>query len=248
MGLCMGQLHHVLLFENFIHDESNSDAFTIANMIAMGNVIKFPVVFYSGPGIGKTHLLHAIGNEALRRDSKLKVSLISSEWLTTQLITTVQNDNIKSDLDKIRERHDIFMIDELSFLKDFADKSLIQKEIYQILKEQSAHGCSIVLASSITLDAMMDWNKELREWLLSGKIYTITNPSPAARKLFLKILLAKNKITINDDLTECFHQEVGSSFRELEAAVLRVRAGANLYNADMTVEFARKIMRELALR
>jgi len=248
MGLCIGHLYPNLLFENFIHDESNNGAFTIANMIAMGNIIKFSVMFYSGPGIGKTHLLHAIGNEALRRDSKLKVSLISSEWLTTQLITTVQNDTIKSDLDKIRERHDIFMIDELSFLTDFADKPLIQKEVYQILKEQSAHGCSIVLASSITLDAMTKWHKEFREWLQSGKFYIITNPSAEARKLFLKRLLAKNKITINDDLIECFHREVGSSFRELETAVIKVNAAANLYNAELTVEFARKTLRELAVR
>lgn len=248
MGLCIGNLYHNLLFENFIRDEDNSGAFTIANMIAIGNIIKFPVVFYSDPGIGKTHLLHAIGNEALQLNSKLKVSLFSSEWLTTQLLAAVRNDTIQSFLDKIRERHDIFMIDEISFLTDFTDKPLIQEVVCQILKEQSAHGCSIVLASSITLDAMTHWHKEFREWLLSGEIYTITNPSPAARKLFLSRLLAKNKITINDDLVDLFHKEVGASFRELEAAVLRVRAAANLYNAELTVEFARKTLRELAVR
>lgn len=247
MGLYIGQLYPDLLFENFICDKSNSSAFTIANMIAIGNALKFPIVFYSGPGIGKTHLLHAIANEALRRDSKLKVSLISAEWLTTQLITPVQNDTIKSDLDKIREHHDIFMIDELSFLTDFADKPLVQEEVYQILKEQSANGCRIVLGSSITLNALTNWNNEFRKWLQSGEFYTINAPSTEARKLFLKRLLAKHKLTINDDLIECFHQEVGSSFRELEAAVLRVRAVANLYNTELTVEFARKTLRELAV-
>jgi chromosomal replication initiator protein len=140
------------------------------------------------------------------------------------------------------------MIDELSFLTDFADKPLIQKEVYQILKEQSAHGCSIVLASSITLDAMTNWHKEFREWLQSGKFYIIINPSAEARKLFLKKLLTKNKFTINDDLIECFLQEVGSSFRELETAVIKVNAAANFYNAELTVKFARRTLRELATR
>jgi len=245
MGLCMGQLYPDFLFENFIRDESNSGAFTIANMIAIGKLIKLPVVFYSGSGIGKTHLLHAIGNEALRCNPKLKVALFSAEYFATEYTTAMRNEELKAFRNRMQENQNIFMVDDFSFINN---KPIIQEELFQVLKKQSENGCSIVLASSITVDAMMDWNKELREWLLSGEIYTITNPSPEARKLFLKRLLSKNEITINDDLIECFHQEVGSSFRELEAAVLRVRATANLYNTELTVEFARKTLRELAVR
>lgn len=245
MGLCIGNLYPNLLFENFIHDESNGGAFATAKLIAMGHVIRVPVVFYSGPGIGKTHLLHSIGNEALCRAPKLKVTILSSEWFTTQFLTSKRNDALKTFKDKYQERQNIFMVDDLSFIDN---KPMIQKELYRIFKLQSKNGCRIVLASSITLDAMTDWHKEFREWLESGEFYIITNPSAEARKLFLKRLLAKNKIALNDDLIECFHQEAGASFRELEAAVLRVRAAANLYNAELRVEFARKIMRELALR
>jgi len=245
MGLYMGQLFPDLLFENFIHEESNFAASATAKMIAMGHVIRCPVLFYSGPGIGKTHLLHSIGNEALCRAPKLKVTILSSEWFTTQFLTSMRNDALKTFKEKFRERQNIFMVDELSFIDN---KPMIQKELYKILKLQSKNGCRIVLASSITLDAMTNWHKEFREWLQSGEFYIITNPSAEARKLFIKRLLAKNKITINDELIECFHQEAGASFRELESAVLRVRAAANLYNAELTVEFAGKTLRELAIR
>lgn len=245
MGLCIGHLYPNLLFDNFIHDESNNDASATAKLIAMGHVIRWPIVFYSGPGIGKTHLLHAIGNEALHRGTKLKVALISSECFTNQFLKSMRDDNLKYFKEIFQERQNIFMVDELSFIDN---KPMIQKELYKILKLQFENGCRIVLASSITLNAMTNWHKKFREWLQYGELYIITNPSAEARKLFIKRLLAKNKITINDELIECFHQEAGASFRELEGAVLRVRAAANLYNAELTVEFAQKTLSELAVR
>jgi len=91
--VCMGSRFR---FENFVRDQSNSEAYAAAQMVAKGSACGIPVVIHSEAGLGKTHILHAIGNEALQRDPKARVALFSVEWYERKLISALRDKAINT--------------------------------------------------------------------------------------------------------------------------------------------------------
>lgn len=230
-----------LRFENFIQDQNNSEAYTVAQKAAKGSLCGIPVVIHSeAGGQGKTHLIHAIGNEALRCDRKVRVALFSVEWFSRTFISALRDGMAETLRAKIRVNYDICLVDELTFIDG---KQQIQRELFQALKEHSEHGCRIVLASALPLDAMKDWHDEFKTWLLSGINVGIAAPGAEARLAFLKVYLTENGMSAYDGLANCLHLTAGPTFRELQAAVIRLQAAALLESVEPTAEYAWKLFK-----
>ena len=200
-------------FENFVCDGSNSEAYAAAQMVAKGSGCRIPMVIHSGAGLGKTHLLHAIGNEALRRDPKVEVALFSVEWFSTNFILALRNEAVETFRYRVRARYDLFLVDQLTFIDG---KPQTQMELFLALKEHSANGCGIVLASALPLDDMLEWQDEFRSWLRSGINVGIIEPTAETRLAFLQRYLTEKGMPANAGLVECIHLLVSESFIYIE--------------------------------
>jgi chromosomal replication initiation ATPase DnaA len=230
--VCMGSRFR---FENFVRDQSNSEAYAAAQMVAKGSACGMPVVIHSEAGLGKTHLLHAIGNEALRRDPKVRVALFSVEWFFRKFMLALQNEAVETFRDRIRAHYDLCLVEQLTFIDG---KSQTQMELFLALKEHSANGCGIVLESALPLDDMLEWQDEFKAWLQSGINVGIIEPTAEARLAFLKRYLTEKGMPADDGLVECIHLFAGPTFRELEAAVIRLQAASRLESTQPTAEYA----------
>jgi len=226
-------------FENFVRDESNSDAYKAAQMVAKGSMGGMPLVIHSGTGLGKTHLLHAIGNEALRRNQEIRVALFSTEWFCCEFILAGREGVVENFRAKVSGHYDLYLVDDLTYIDG---KQLTQTELFLALKKHSKNGCGIILASCLPIDAMRDWQDEFKVWLRYG--VGITEPTVEGRHAFLKECLTEKGLPADDRMIESLHLLSGTSFRELEGAVIRLQAGAALAGVKPTVDYARKVLKQ----
>ncbi|MFZ4441662.1 MAG: DnaA ATPase domain-containing protein [Syntrophales bacterium] len=234
------QLDKRFRFENFVLDQNNSEAYEIAQKVLMGSLCGIPIVIHSATGFGKTHILQAIGNEALRRDPKVRVALFSVERFFNEFIFALRDGTDETFRAKIRYCYDVCLVDDLTAIDR---KPQIQRELFLSLKEQSGNGCKIVLASALPLDAMLDWHDEFKTWLLSGINVGIGKPSAETLLAFLKSYLTENGISTSGGLAEYLYSVGEPNFRVLAHTVMKLQFAAQLENVAPTLEYARKIFK-----
>ena len=241
MSRWVGCINSRFRFENFVLDASNSEAYEAAQKVAKGLSCGIPVVIHSEAGMGKTHLLHAIGNEVLRSNPKAKVALFSAEWFSSEFISAKRNKTIETFRAKITRHYSIFMVDQMTFIDR---KPSAQIELFLTLRDYSRNGCGIVLASALPIEAMTEWLDEFKGWMQSGINVGITEPTVESRLVFLKNNLAEKGMPTNDKLVECLHLMAGTSFRELETAVILLQAASRLDSVHPTAEYTRKVLEQ----
>jgi chromosomal replication initiator protein len=199
-----------------------------------------PLFLYGGTGLGKTHLLHAIGNAVMERSPKRRVLYITGEAFTNEFILGIQQgaaDAFRSRFRKI----DVLLIDDIQFI---ADKERTQEEFFHTFNALHSAGKQIVLTSDRTPKEIALLEERLRSRFEWGLIADVASPDLETRIAILRSKAEESGVVVAADVVEQVARRVQSNVRELEGALTRLVAVGRLSGLPVTMELAARVLSE----
>jgi len=231
----IGRLVPNYTFETFVVGASNAVAFRAAQAVSAEPGTRFnPMFLHGGVGLGKTHLINAIGHEVLARRGRARVAVMSAESFMNTLITALRQDQMNAFRERFRQV-DALILDDVQFL---AGKERTQEEFFHTFNALHDAQKQIVLTSDKAPGAIPGLEQKLRSRFEGGLIADV---HPPTREMRLAILQAKARaqhLELSDAVIELLVQRGGSSVRELEGALNRAAAMAAVRGSAITVDLA----------
>jgi len=230
-------------FENFIIGSFNELAQAAARAIVNSPGEAYnPLFIYGGVGLGKTHLLQAVGNEVIKKyNKKKKVKYISSEKFTSELVNSLHNNKIEKFKDDYRQI-DVLIIDDIQFL---AGKEKTQEEFFHTFNFLYQKNKQVILSSDRPPRAIATLEERLRSRFEGGMIADISQPDLETRMAILKRKCEEKKIIIADDILNYIATNIQRNIRELEGALNRIIAANNLSAAPQDINKISKILNDI---
>lgn len=223
-------------FDTFVPGDSNRFARTVALAVAEGSGRDFnPLCIYGGSGLGKTHLLNAIGNYALLRDSSLKVRYVTSEEFTNEFIEALQNPNksqgLIADFNRRYREVDVLLIDDIQFL---GGKESTLEQFFHTFNALYQANKRIVIASDVAPKNLRGFESRLISRFESGLTVDVKPPDLETRIAILRMMSSMNNSDIPHDVLDLIAERFTQNIRELEGALNRVTAIASLSNQPVS--------------
>lgn len=228
-------------FETFV--VGNNNRFAHAAALAVGNEpgkSYNPLFLYGGVGLGKTHLMHAIGNRILENDPKSNVLYVTSEKFTNQLINAIKDNKTEIFRNKYRNI-DVLLIDDIQFI---AGKDRVQEEFFHTFNTLREDGKQIIISSDKPprdIEFLEDRLKSRFEW---GLLADISCPDYETRFAILRKKAQDENIIIDDSILSDIATKIDSNIRELEGVFNKIVARASLTHSPITIELAENIINE----
>ena len=228
-------------FETFV--VGNNNRFAHAAALAVGNEPSKsynPLFLYGGVGLGKTHLMHAIGNRILELYKNFNVLYVTSEKFTNQLINAIKDNKNEMFRNKYRNI-DVLLIDDIQFI---AGKERIQEEFFHTFNSLYEEGKQIIISSDKPprdIPFLEDRLKSRFEW---GLLADISCPDYETRLAILRKKAQDENIIIDDFILSNIANKIDSNIRELEGVFNKIVARASLTHSSITIELAEKIINE----
>ena len=227
-------------FENFVVGASNRLAHAASLAVAESPAQAYnPLFLYGGVGLGKTHLLFAIGNAALQKG--LRVLYVSSEEFTNDLINSIRTHNTPAFRERYR-RMDVLLIDDIQFI---AGKESTQEEFFHTFNALHAANKQIVVSSDRPPKAMVTLEERLRSRFEWGLAADIQPPDFETRVAILRSKADRAGRTVPPDILEMIARQVQSNIRELEGALTRVLAYSDLTGQPMSIQLVQSALSDL---
>lgn len=229
-------------FDNFVEGKSNQLARAAASQVADNPGSAYnPLFIYGGTGLGKTHLLHAVGNGILLNNPKAKIAYMHSERFVQDMVRALQNNAIEKFKQYYRSV-DALLIDDIQF---FAKKERTQEEFFHTFNALLEGNQQIILTSDRypkEIDGVEDRLKSRFGW---GLTIAIEPPELETRVAILKRKAQESQINLADEVAFFIAKRLRSNVRELEGALNRVIANANFTGRPITIDFVREALRDL---
>ncbi|CAG8999390.1 MAG: Chromosomal replication initiator protein DnaA [Candidatus Celerinatantimonas neptuna] len=229
-------------FENFVEGKSNQLARAAASQVASNPGGAYnPLFLYGGTGLGKTHLLHAVGNGILESKQNPRVVYMHSERFVQDMVKALQNNAIE-DFKRYYRSVDALLIDDIQF---FANKERSQEEFFHTFNALLEGNQQIILTSDRypkEIDGVEDRLKSRFGW---GLTVAIEPPELETRVAILMTKAQENNIRLPDEVAFFIAKRLRSNVRELEGALNRVIANANFTGRAITIDFVREALRDL---
>ena len=231
------------IFETFVRGKSNELAYAAALAIAEapGKTTYNPLFLYGGVGLGKTHLMHSIGNYILNQSPDSKVLYASTETFTNELINSIRERKNQEFRNKYRDI-DVLLIDDIQFL---SDKEGTQEEFFHTFNTLYEANKQIVISSDQPPKEIKTLEDRLRSRFGCGLIVDITLPDFETRTAIVEKKAELDHIKIPIEVTKFIAKNVVSNIRELEGALNKVAAYSKLTNMQITIELAEQALRDL---
>jgi chromosomal replication initiator protein len=221
------------LFDAFIVGESNrlAHASAVAVSNAPGTAYN-PLFIYGGTGLGKTHLIQAIGNTIKNKNKKIQIKYVPSEVFTTEIIGAIQN-NTMSRIKEHYRQFDVLIIDDIQFL---AGKEKTQEEFFHIFNSLYENNKQIIVSSDRPPKAIAILEERLKSRFEGGMIADISAPDYETRMAILRAKMEQKKQMLEEDIIQYLATNIQKNIRELEGALNRIAAYTNLYKKQPTRE------------
>jgi len=230
------------VFETFVKGKSNELAFAASHAVAESPGQMYnPLFLYGGVGLGKTHLMHSIGNYILEEDPDAKVLYTSAENLTNDFISSIKKDKNKEFRDKYRTI-DVLLIDDIQFL---SEKEGTQEEFFHTFNELYISNKQIVISSDRAPMELKTLTNRLTSRFGSGLIVDITKPDFETRMAILEKKAELDHLQLSKEVMMMIASNISSNIRELEGALNRVTAHAKLTNNAVTLELAERALKDM---
>jgi len=229
-------------FENFVVGSSNQ--FVHAGCLAVGEQLSKaynPLFIYGGVGLGKTHLLHAIGHLVLKRNNRIRLSYVSSEKFTNDLINAIRFDSTVEFRNRYRSL-DLLLIDDIQFI---AGKERTQEEFFHTFNELYDSAKQIVMSSDSLPREIPTLEERLSSRFEWGLIADIQPPDLETKAAILRKKAQADGVRLPDEVSLFIAKNVQSNIRELEGSLVRLIAYASLTGREITLELAQETLREL---
>lgn len=233
-------------FDTFIRGEANKLAFAASMAVANnpGGTRYNPLVIYGNVGLGKTHLIQAIGNYSLEKFPELRVLYTSSERFTKEFVDAVQSDRI-TDFNNLYRSIDMLIIDDVQF---FAGKERTQDSFFHTFNELRENGKQIILTCDRPPKELKDIDDRLLNRLQWGLTADIGAPDLEMRIAILRHKAIRDGFDISDEVLEFIASNVTTNIRELEGCLISLEATISLEGKEPSVELAREVLRKVARR
>lgn len=232
-------------FNTFIVGSNNKLAQAAALAVAEspGNTYN-PLFIYGGAGLGKTHLMHSIAHFIIENDDNSKVLYVTSEEFTNELIETIRNGN-NTAMSKFREKYrniDVLLIDDIQFI---IGKESTQEEFFHTFNTLHGANKQIILSSDRPpkdMDILEDRIRSRFEW---GLLADIQSPDYETRIAILRKKQELDGYSVSDDVIEYIASNIKSNIRELEGALNKIIAYANLEKREINIDLAEQVLRDI---
>ena len=230
-------------FDSFVVGPSNQFAVAACTAVANAPGKHYnPLFLYGGVGLGKTHLVHAVGNHALRQNPACQVVYLSSESFTNDLIHALEMHRMPEFRARYREKCDILLLDDIQFL---GNKKQTMEEFFHTFNALHEAGKQIFVTSDKLPNEIEGFEERLRSRFQWGLIADIQPPEVETRVAILKKKASNDKIALPDDVALFLGAHIRSNVRELEGCLIRLSAFASLTGAAMTIELARDVLKNI---
>jgi chromosomal replication initiator protein len=237
------QLNANYTFDRFIEGDCNRLARSASLAIAQqpGSTSFNPFLLYGGVGLGKTHLIQAIGNYIRANQPGDTVLYISSERFTNEFVQAIQHNRV-SDFSMFYRQIDLLIIDDVQF---FAGKEKTQEEFFHIFNALHQSGKQIVLSSDRAPRDIQGIEERLLSRFQWGLSADLQNPDFETRMAILRRKSIEDGIDIAHDVLEFIARNIVSNIRELEGALIRLLAHATLHNREIDLDLSREVLKDL---
>ena len=230
-------------FDTFVVGNNNRFAHAASLAVAEAPATSYnPLFLYGGVGLGKTHLMHAIGNEILKNNKNANILYVTSEKFTNQLINAIRDN--KNEQFRNRYRNiDVLLIDDIQFI---AGKERIQEEFFHTFNSLHESGKQIIISIDgppKDIQLLEDRLKSRFEW---GLIADISNPDYETRLAILRKKAQTDNIIVDDEILSNIATRVSSNIRELEGVFNKIVAFSTLANGPITIEMAERAINDIS--
>jgi chromosomal replication initiator protein len=235
-------LRQKYIFETFVRGKSNEFAYAAAGAVAekLDKSGYNPLFLYGGVGLGKTHLIHAIGNRVIEKNPRLKVMYVSTETFTNEFISSIREKSTQTFKNKYREC-DLLLLDDIQFLDG---KEETQEEVFFTFNALYDDGKQIVLTSDQPPKELSSLEKRLTSRFAMGLTVDITRPDYETRMAILEKKLSVERLVIPQTVREFIARNFVSNIRDLEGALNKVTAYARLTNTPISLELAESALKD----
>jgi chromosomal replication initiator protein len=241
-SLEQSQLNPRYIFETFVIGSSNRFAHAAAVAVAEAPAKAYnPLFIYGDSGLGKTHLLHAIGAYAKELYGNVRVRYVSSEEFTNDFINSIRDDKASAFQRRYRDL-DILLVDDIQFLEN---KERTQEEFFHTFNTLYNANKQIVISSDRPPKQLTTLEDRLRSRFEWGLITDIQPPEIETRIAILRKKAAQDKLNAPDDVLEYIASKISTNIRELEGALIRVTAFASLSRQGVDLGLAEIVLKDL---
>ncbi len=234
-------LHPKYVFDSFVVGSSNQFAHAASRKVAeQPGEIYNPFFIYGGVGLGKTHLLNAIGNAIQERSHDIRIAYVSSEMFTNEVINSIRYDKMGDFRGRFRTV-DVLLIDDIQFI---AGKERTQEEFFHTFNSLYEENKQIVISCDRSTKELADIELRLRSRFEMGLMADIQPPDLETRVAILSKKGEADRLQMDDDVALFLATHIKTNIRELEGSLLRLSAYSSLTGRRITVDLAKEVLRD----
>jgi chromosomal replication initiator protein len=229
-------------FETYVVGASNQFAHASAVAVAEQPARLYnPLFLYSQPGLGKTHLLHAIANHLLERNPAAKIGYLSAETFVNELIDSIQHKKMSHFRTKYRDSFDLLLIDDIQFI---AGKKQTEEEFFHTFNALHSSRRQIVVTSDRPPKEIEDLEDRIRTRFEWGMVADIQPPEIETRIAILKAKAERDDIYMPDEVATFLATYIRSNVRELEGTLIKLQMQASLTGGEISLEMAKQLLKQ----
>lgn len=230
-------------FDTFVIGNNNKFAQAAAYAVAEAPAKAYnPLYIYGGVGLGKTHLMHAIGNHIIKNDPSQKILYVTSETFINDLVNHIKDPSVKNDAFRKKYRDiDVLLIDDIQFI---AGKKTGQEEFFHTFNDLHQNGKQIIISSDKPprdIPLLEERLKSRFEW---GILADVSVPDYETRLAILRRKIEIENIIVDDYILSIIATRIDSNIRELEGSLNKIVAYANLTHSSITIEIVEKALND----